>query len=197
MEGNIQCKLGCQTHWVSTGDFNMSKDVDQTNSVGNKFMRQREVAIQLHMTISLGLQDAWLLDSFKTMSKKSFTYDNGWEGANATLTRLNKFYTYQLCKLGGRIGVLVSLNKIFDHSLITLWIKPTHGGTDLGPQMFDLTFLEDECRKAKLMATQKGNGERPTTTTHWAWWLERPIGRVMCYSYELSKQRCKKRKEAN
>jgi len=34
------------------GDFNMLKDVHQTNSVGNKFMRQQEVAIWHHMTIS-------------------------------------------------------------------------------------------------------------------------------------------------
>jgi hypothetical protein len=39
-------------HWVLAGDFNMSKDVHQTNSVGNKFMKQREVAIWHHMTIS-------------------------------------------------------------------------------------------------------------------------------------------------
>jgi len=45
VEGNIQCKLGCLTHWVLVGDFNMSKDVHQTNSVDNKFMKQREVAI--------------------------------------------------------------------------------------------------------------------------------------------------------
>jgi hypothetical protein len=72
----------------------MSKDVHQTNSVGNKFMRQQEVAIWHHMTISLGLQDVWLFDSFNKMSKKSFTYDNDWKGANAALTRFNKFFTY-------------------------------------------------------------------------------------------------------
>ncbi len=75
------------------------------------------------------------------------------EGTNAALTRLNKLYTYELCKLGGRIGVLVSLNKVSDHSPVTLWIRPTQGGTDLGPQMFDLTFLEDEYMKPKLLAT--------------------------------------------
>jgi hypothetical protein len=63
----------------------------------------------------------------------------------------------------------------------------------LGPQTFDLAFLEDEYMKAKLMATYKGNGKRPTTIANWAWWLERFIGRVMCYSSKLSKQRCKKR----
>ncbi len=90
-------------------------------------------------------------------------YDNGWEGANATLTKFNKYYMFNgLEELGGKIGVLVSFNKIFDHSLITLWIIPTQGGANLGPQMFDLTFLEDECMKTNLMATWKGNGERPT-----------------------------------
>jgi hypothetical protein len=72
----------------------MSKDVHQMSSVGNKFMKQREVAIWHHMTISWGLQDVWLLDSSKKMSNHSFADDNGWEGANVALTRFNKLYAY-------------------------------------------------------------------------------------------------------
>jgi hypothetical protein len=97
------------------------------------------------MTISWGLRDAWLLDIFKKMFEKSFTYDNGREGTNATLTKFNKFYMFNgLEKLDGKIGVLVSFNKIFNHFLVTLWIRLALGGANLGPQMFDLTFLEDE-----------------------------------------------------
>jgi hypothetical protein len=60
------------------------------------------------------------------MSKKSFTYDNGQERTNAALTKFDKFYMSNgLEKLTRKIGVLVSFNKIFNHSLITLWIRPT------------------------------------------------------------------------
>jgi len=60
------------------------------------------------------------------MSKKSFTYDNGREGANAALTKFDKFYMFNgLERLTGKIGILVSFNKIFNHYLITLWIRPT------------------------------------------------------------------------
>jgi hypothetical protein len=70
-------------------------------------------------------------------------------------------------KLGGKIGVLVSFKKIFDHFLVTLWIRLVHGGVNLGPQMFDVTFLEGECMKTNLMATWKGNGEIPIVVVDW------------------------------
>jgi hypothetical protein len=77
------------------------------------------------MTINWGLQDAWSFDIFKKMSEKPFTYDNGQEGAKAALSKWNKFYMFNgLEELGGKIGVSISFNKIFDHCLITLWIKP-------------------------------------------------------------------------
>lgn len=40
------------THWVLASDFNMLEDVHKINLVGNKFMKQREVAIWHCMTIS-------------------------------------------------------------------------------------------------------------------------------------------------
>jgi hypothetical protein len=70
-------------------------------------------------------------------------------------------------KLGGKIGVSISFNKIFNHSLITLWIKLVQGGADFGPQMFDLTLLKDECIKTNLMAAWKGNGERLAIAIDW------------------------------
>jgi hypothetical protein len=39
------------SHYVLAGDFNMSKDVHRTDSVGHKFMGRREVTIWYHMTI--------------------------------------------------------------------------------------------------------------------------------------------------
>jgi hypothetical protein len=40
-------------------------------------MLRRKSAAWHHMTLRLGLSDAWRLDSFRKLTKKEFTFDNG------------------------------------------------------------------------------------------------------------------------
>ncbi len=43
------------------------------------------------MTLRYGLVDAWGLDRFRKMSKKSFTFDNGRSEHQAAVSRIDKF----------------------------------------------------------------------------------------------------------
>jgi hypothetical protein len=43
------------------------------------------------MTLCYGLADAWRLDSFRKMSNKSFTFDNGRSRAQSTVFKIDKF----------------------------------------------------------------------------------------------------------
>ncbi len=47
------------------------------------------------MTLRYGLADAWGLDNFRKMSKKSFMFDNGRSGHQATVSRIDKFMVSQ------------------------------------------------------------------------------------------------------
>jgi predicted ATPase len=43
-------------------------------------MHRREATSWHHLTLQYGLLDAWTLDSFRKMSKKEYTFDNGRKG---------------------------------------------------------------------------------------------------------------------
>jgi hypothetical protein len=76
-------------------------------------MHRREVASWHHMTIRHGLTNAWRLDSFRKLSKKEFTYDNGRAGANSAVSRIDKFMVSQtLEERGGRIEAAALVRKI-------------------------------------------------------------------------------------
>jgi len=76
------------------------------------------------MTLHYGITDAWHLDSFRKMSKKDYTYDNGRSGVNSTISRIDKFMVSQdIDAKGGRIEIATSVRKLSDHSplIITIW----------------------------------------------------------------------------
>jgi predicted ATPase len=54
-------------------------------------MHQREAVAWHHMTLQYGLLDAWKLESFRKMSKKEYTFDNGRSNLGAMISRINKF----------------------------------------------------------------------------------------------------------
>ncbi len=76
------------------------------------------------MTMHYGLADAWRLDSFRKMSKKKFTYDNGRSKARSAVSRIDKFIVSQdIEERGGKIEAAASIRKFSDHSpiIITVW----------------------------------------------------------------------------
>jgi hypothetical protein len=64
-------------HYIFGGDFNHLEVTDHRGTAGMRQMLRRKSAAWHHMTLRLGLSDAWRLDSFRKLTKKEFTFDNG------------------------------------------------------------------------------------------------------------------------
>ncbi len=119
---------------------------------GYRRMHRREVTSWHQMTIQYGLSDAWVSDSFRKMSKKAYTFDNGRSGSGAAVSKIDKYMISQGLELrGGRIESAASIEKFSDHSLllISIWGQ----ATDLvNPSYyFDTSILEDAEAKAELL----------------------------------------------
>jgi hypothetical protein len=91
----------------------------------NRSMRHKKILIWQQLTIHLGVEDVWHLDSFHKNTKKTFTFDNKCKGAQAALSRINHLYVSMgLDKKGGHMEIATSLKQITYHSLVVLWIHP-------------------------------------------------------------------------
>ncbi|CAK9197252.1 unnamed protein product [Sphagnum jensenii] len=116
------------------------------------------------MTLRYGLADAWGLDSFRKMSKKSFTFDNGRSGHQAAVSRIDKFMVSQgIEERGGRIESAVCNRKLLDHSPLTIKIWGLHPPLNNKPRFFDVTLLGDEDGKAELLEAWSRDLSRPST----------------------------------
>ncbi len=76
------------------------------------------------MTLQYGLVDAWHLDSFRKMSNKEYTFDNGRTGPHLAVSKIDKFMISQdIEEKGGRIETAASVRKLSDHSplVMTVW----------------------------------------------------------------------------
>ncbi|CAK9859461.1 unnamed protein product [Sphagnum jensenii] len=117
-------------------------------------MLRREAAAWHHLTLKLGLTDAWLMDSFRKLSKKVYTFDNGRSGPKSAISKIDKFMISQtLEERGGRIEAATSVRKFSDHSplVITIWGCPS--APNAFTRYFDTTLLkEDNCKKEMLDA---------------------------------------------
>jgi hypothetical protein len=67
-------------HTIIGGDFNHSEEMETISTVGQRGMHRREATAWHQLTLQYGLSDAWNLDSFRKMSKKVFSFDNGRRG---------------------------------------------------------------------------------------------------------------------
>jgi exonuclease III len=111
-------------HIILGGDFNHLEVTDCRGTPSERQMHRREFASWHHMTLRYKLTDTWRLDSFRKLSKKEFTYDNGKAGATLAVSRIDKFMVSQTLKeKGGRIETMASVRKFSDHSplIITIW----------------------------------------------------------------------------
>jgi hypothetical protein len=73
------------------GDFNHVEGKVRGEASGTRRMLRREAVAWHQMTIHYGLTDAWNLDSFRRMSRKDFTFDNGRAELRSSVSRLDKF----------------------------------------------------------------------------------------------------------
>jgi exonuclease III len=115
-------------HYILGGDFNHLEVTDHRGTAGARQMLRRESAAWHHMTLRLSLSDAWCLDSFRKLTKKEFTFDNGRSGATSAVSRIDKFMVLQsLEERGGYIEAAASVRKLSDHSpfIITIWGHPS------------------------------------------------------------------------
>jgi exonuclease III len=111
------------THIIIGGDFNHLEEVDQRGEARECFMLRRKAASWHHMTLQYGLVDVWKLDSFRKMSKKEYTFDNGRSGACSAVSRIDKFLVSQdFNTRGGPIEAATSVRKLLDHSPLVLTI---------------------------------------------------------------------------
>jgi hypothetical protein len=78
-------------HIILGGDFNNLEETIHKGSSSERQMHMREVASWHHMTLQYGLTNAWCFDSFRKMSKKEYTYNNGRSEANSAISRIDKF----------------------------------------------------------------------------------------------------------
>jgi len=88
-------------HILVGGDFNHLEEITRRGVPYTRQVHRREVATWHQMTLRYGLADAWGLDSFRKMSKKSFTFDNGRSGHQAAISRIDKFMVSQGIKERG------------------------------------------------------------------------------------------------
>jgi len=142
------------------------------------------------MTLRYGLADAWGLDSFRKMSKKSFRFGNGRSGHQAAVSRIDKFMVSQgIEERGGRVESAASVRKLSDHSLLTIKIWGLHPPPNNQTRFFDITLLSEENDKAELLKAWSGEVARPSTDRDWAKWLEEAIGRVVDCNAKMAKEK--------
>jgi exonuclease III len=166
-------------HILIGGDFNHLEEITRGGVPGLRQVHRRKAASWHEMMLRYGLADAWGLDSFRKMSKKSFTFDNGRSRHQAAVSRIDKFMVSQgIEERGGRVKSAVSIRKLSDHSPLTIKIWGLHPPLNNKPQFFDVTLLSDEDGKAELLKAWSKDLGRPSTGRDWAKWLEEAIERV-------------------
>ncbi len=153
-------------------------------------MHRREATAWHHLTLQYSLMDAWLLDSFRKMFVKEFTFDNGRTNAESVVSCIDKFLVSQdLDSRGERIEAATSIRKFFDHSplVLSIWGQPDI--LDKLSHYFDSSLFKDEKGKAKMLQAWEGELPKPLNDSKWAPWLEVATRRVLACNTRLAKER--------
>jgi endonuclease/exonuclease/phosphatase family metal-dependent hydrolase len=157
-------------------------------------MHRREATTWHHLTLQLGLTDAWKLDSFRRMSKKEFTFDNGRKGQGAAVSRIDKFLVSQeLDSRGGRIEAAPSIRSISDHSPLVLTIWGRLAAPPKSSTFFDTTLLTEEATRSALLEAWASDQPPPSQDSEWPSWLEAAAERVLKRSGKLAKEKKQKK----
>lgn len=153
-------------------------------------MLRREAAAWHQMTSHYGLTDAWNLDSFRRMSRKDFTFDNGRAGPRSSVSRLDKFMVSQeIMERGGRIETVTSVRKLSDHSPLVMTVWGNHPPPENPPHYFDISLLAEEELRKEMVAAWKGDQESSPINQGWPPWLEAAIQRVTSCNARLAKDK--------
>jgi len=154
-------------------------------------MHRRESASWHHMTLRYGLIDAWRLDSFRKLTKKAFTYDNGRTRATSIVSRIDKFMVSgTLEERGGRIEATASVRKLTDHSPLIITIWGQHNAPSSPSRFFDISLLSEERSRQKMLDVWVESHPFPLSNeADWSAWLEAATGRVMMCNVRLSKEK--------
>ncbi len=177
-------------HVIIGGDFNHLEEEEARGKAGERRMHRREAASWHHLTLQYGLLDAWTLDSFRKMSKKEYTFDNGRKGQGSAVSRIDKFLVSQeLDARGGRIEAAPSMRKISDHSplVITIWGRPSSTATAL--KYFDTTLLKEDRSRAAILDAWRGTQPPPSLDADWPSWLEAATRRVFACNGRLAREK--------
>jgi hypothetical protein len=78
-------------YFILGGDFNHWEETKRERVAEKRQMHRREAAAWHHLTFQYGLMDAWKFDSFRKMSVKEFTFDNGRFNARSAISHIDKF----------------------------------------------------------------------------------------------------------
>jgi exonuclease III len=146
-------------HVILEGDFNHQEVSECRGTTGLKQMNRKESSSWHLMTLKYGLSDVWCLDSFRKLSKKEFTFNNGRRGASSAMSRIDKFLVSQSVEeRGGRIEAVASIRKLSDHSplVISVWGKQQEAPGNR-TRFFDISFLSEESRRKELWEAWVGN----------------------------------------
>ncbi len=150
-------------HVILGGDFNHQEMMAGRGTAGLRQMNRREASTWHSMTLKYGLSDAWCLDSFRKLSKKEFTFDNGRLGASSTLSRIDKFLVSQSVEeRRGRIEAAASVRKLSDHSplVISVWGRHLDAPRNR-PGYFDSSFLSEVEGRKELWEAWVGHHRPP------------------------------------
>jgi exonuclease III len=150
-------------HVVVGGDFNHLEETTRRGIFGERQIHRREASTWHQMTLRYGLADAWRLDSFRKMSKKNFTFDNGRSGAHSAVFRIDKFLVSQeIEERGGRMEAATSIRKLSNHSPLIITICGHHPPPNNPSRFFDATLFSDDNCRIELLKAWSGDTLRPT-----------------------------------
>jgi hypothetical protein len=85
-----------------------------------------EIAAWLALLLHLRLHDSYLLDEFRKMTTKRFTWDNRRDSPHMICSRLDRIYVdATIRELGGQVGIWNSIAHISDHAPVFLRLRKT------------------------------------------------------------------------
>jgi exonuclease III len=186
---NINQAAPDSDHYILGGNFNHLEEAEQGISEGHRRMQRREVVAWHHLTLKLGLTDAWLTDSFRKLSKKAYTFDNGRSGTSSAISRIDKFMISQsLEERGGHIEVAISVRKFSDHSPLVITVWGRHSAPKAPTKYFDTTLLEGDKYREDMLEAWFGSPP-PSNGRGWPAWVEAAVSRVTECNYRLAKEK--------
>jgi exonuclease III len=179
-------------HTIIGGDFNHFEEMGTKGTIGQRRMHRRESTAWHQLTLQYGLIDVWTLDSFKKMSKKEFTFNNGRKGQGLTVSRIDKFLVSQeLDARGGRIEAAPSIWRISDHSPLVLTIWGHTAAPPTPATYFDIALLKEEESRSALLDAWTGTQPPPSQDVEWPAWLEAASGRVLQCNIKITREKKK------